>query len=172
MRCLICKQDETRPGVTTVTLERDALILVIKGVPAQVCPNCGEAYVVESVTAELLQTAKQMAAAGAQVDVRQYVPAAAALAPRPARFAGACRRPGTAMGTVAAQWRGSPLRPVRWPPCDVGQPLRSCRRSASGVRHVLTSCGLRDMLADEGSKKPRGSPQPEALTEADGRPRH
>ena len=78
MRCLICKQEETRAGVTTVTLERDALILVIKGVPAQVCPNCGESYVDESVTAELLQTAEQMAAAGAHVDVRQYVPAAAA----------------------------------------------------------------------------------------------
>jgi YgiT-type zinc finger domain-containing protein len=78
MKCLICKQDETRRGVTTVTLERDALTLVIKGVPAQVCPNCGEAYLEETVTADLLRTAEQMAAAGAQVDVRQYVPAAAA----------------------------------------------------------------------------------------------
>jgi len=78
MKCLICKQDETRPGVTTVTLERDALTLVIKGVPAHVCPNCGEAYLEETVTADLLRTAEQMAAAGAQVDVRQYVPAAVA----------------------------------------------------------------------------------------------
>jgi YgiT-type zinc finger domain-containing protein len=77
MKCLICKQDETQEGVTTVTLERGALTLVIKDVPARVCPNCGEAYVDESVTAELMSTAEQMAAAGAQVDVRQYVPAAA-----------------------------------------------------------------------------------------------
>jgi hypothetical protein len=54
------------------------LTLVIKGVPAQVCPNCGEAYVDGSVAAELLQTAEEVAAAGAQVDVRQYVPAKAA----------------------------------------------------------------------------------------------
>jgi hypothetical protein len=33
-----------------------------------VCPNCGEAYVDEDVTDELLQTAERMAAAGAQVD--------------------------------------------------------------------------------------------------------
>jgi YgiT-type zinc finger domain-containing protein len=78
MRCLICKQDDTRPGVTTVTLERDELTLVIKGVPARVCPNCGEAYVEDQVAADLLATAERMAAAGAQVDVRQYVPAAAA----------------------------------------------------------------------------------------------
>ena len=78
MKCLICKQDETQDGATTVTLERDALTLVIKNVPARVCPNCGEAYVDETVTAELLRTAEQMAAAGAQVDIRQYVPAVAA----------------------------------------------------------------------------------------------
>ncbi len=78
MKCLICKLDETRLGVTTVTLERDALTLVIKDVPAQVCPNCGEAYVDGNVTIELLRVAEQMALTGAQVDVRHYVPVQAA----------------------------------------------------------------------------------------------
>ena len=49
MRCLICKRGSTEPGTTTVTLERDGLIMVIKGVPAQVCENCAEAYVDEKV---------------------------------------------------------------------------------------------------------------------------
>lgn len=79
MKCLICKQAETRPGETTVTLERGELTLVIKHVPAQVCPNCGEAYVDEAVATDLLQTAERMAQAGAQVDVRRYVPAMAAV---------------------------------------------------------------------------------------------
>ena len=76
MKCLICKQDETQDGVTTVTLERGALTLVIKDVPARVCPNCGEAYLDEAVTTDLLRTAEEMAAAGAQVDVRRYAPMA------------------------------------------------------------------------------------------------
>ena len=75
MRCVICKQAETEFGTTTVTLERDGLTLVVKNVPAQVCPNCGEAYVEEKTAADLLKTAEQMARAGAQVDIRQYVPA-------------------------------------------------------------------------------------------------
>ena len=75
MKCLICKQAETQPGVTTITLEREGVTLVIKDVPAQICPNCGEAYVAEDVTAELLHTAEQMAEVRAQVDVRRYVPA-------------------------------------------------------------------------------------------------
>jgi len=76
MRCLICKQALPQPGVTTVTLERDGLTLVVKDVPARVCPNCGEAYVDEAVTAELLETAERMVRAGAQVDIRRYAPAA------------------------------------------------------------------------------------------------
>ena len=45
MNCVICKHGETRPGKTTVTLERKATTVVIKNVPAQVCSNCGEEYV-------------------------------------------------------------------------------------------------------------------------------
>ncbi|UEC41854.1 MAG: hypothetical protein METHAR1v1_100011 [Methanothrix sp.] len=59
MRCLICKRGSTEPATTTVTLERDGLIMVIKGVPAQVCRNCGEAYVDEKVASELLTSAKR-----------------------------------------------------------------------------------------------------------------
>jgi YgiT-type zinc finger domain-containing protein len=75
MKCLICKKGSTKPGTTTVTLERDALIVVIRGVPAQVCTNCGEAYVDERVASELLNSAEQTARAGAQVEIRRYVPA-------------------------------------------------------------------------------------------------
>jgi len=74
MKCLICKQAKTRAGETTVTLERGELTLVIKCVPAKVCPNCGEAYVDEAIATNLLRTAEQMAQVGAQVDVRRYVP--------------------------------------------------------------------------------------------------
>jgi YgiT-type zinc finger domain-containing protein len=75
MKCIICKQAETQPGYTTVTLERGRLTLVVKDVPAQVCPNCGEAYTDEQAATQLLATAEQMAEAGTLVDVRQYVAA-------------------------------------------------------------------------------------------------
>ena len=75
MKCVICKYAETKLGTTTVTLERDGLTYVIKCVPAQVCPNCGEDYVDESVTSDLLKSAEQMVKAGTQVDIRQYVAA-------------------------------------------------------------------------------------------------
>ena len=72
MKCVVCKQDETKPGKATVTLERDGLTLVVKGVPARVCRNCGEEYIDEEVVSELLKTAEEEAAEGTQVDVREY----------------------------------------------------------------------------------------------------
>ena len=75
MKCVICKQGETRPGKATVTLERSGTTLVIKGVPANVCANCGEEYVDEEITARLLDTAEEAAKKGVQVDVREYVAA-------------------------------------------------------------------------------------------------
>ena len=73
MTCSICRLAETQPGSAMVTLVRGTLTLVIKGVPAQVCPNCGEEYVEEVAAARLLMTAEQLAQAGAQVDVREYI---------------------------------------------------------------------------------------------------
>ncbi|MFV9505769.1 MAG: type II toxin-antitoxin system MqsA family antitoxin [Oscillochloridaceae bacterium umkhey_bin13] len=72
MKCVICRQAETMMGTTTVTLTRDKLTLVVRDVPASVCPNCGEAYVREDAVVRLLSTAEQLEQAGTQVDVRDY----------------------------------------------------------------------------------------------------
>jgi len=75
MKCIICKNGETKPGNATVTLEREGTTLVIKGVPADVCANCGEEYVDETITARLLKTAEEAARSGVEVDVREYIAA-------------------------------------------------------------------------------------------------
>jgi YgiT-type zinc finger domain-containing protein len=72
MNCVICKHGETQPGFVTVTLEREGMTLVFKGVPAQVCGNCGEAYVDEATTAQLLDDAEHAVKAGVQVEVRTF----------------------------------------------------------------------------------------------------
>jgi YgiT-type zinc finger domain-containing protein len=75
MRCVICKQAETQPGYITVTLERAGMTLVVKGVPARVCPDCGEEYLEEETSAQLLQTAEEAARTGIHVAIREYVAA-------------------------------------------------------------------------------------------------
>ena len=72
MKCVICKRGETTPGRTTVTLEREGLTLVFRNVPAEVCRNCGEAYVDESTSRDLLRRGEDATKAGIAVDVREY----------------------------------------------------------------------------------------------------
>ncbi len=75
MKCPICRTGETGPGKATVTLKREGLTLVVKGVPARVCANCGEEYVDESVARRLLEAAESDLRAGVRLDVRDYVAA-------------------------------------------------------------------------------------------------
>ncbi len=72
MKCIVCKQADTTAGTTTVTLDRQGATFVFKGVPAQVCPNCGEDYLDDTVSSSLLQSADAMVAAGTQVEIRRY----------------------------------------------------------------------------------------------------
>ena len=72
MNCLICRQAETVNGFTAITLERDEFKLVINNVPAQICPNCGEAIVDEDVALRLLSMAEDVFEQGLREDVREY----------------------------------------------------------------------------------------------------
>ncbi len=47
--------------------------LVVRKVPAQICDNCGEAYVSAEVTRSLLQSAREALRAGVEVDIREFV---------------------------------------------------------------------------------------------------
>ena len=73
MKCFVCNQAETAPGMTSVILERDHLTLTVTNVPARICPQCGEAYADENVTTSLLRQAEEMVKAGTKVAVREFV---------------------------------------------------------------------------------------------------
>jgi YgiT-type zinc finger domain-containing protein len=77
MKCAICKNGETRSGAATVTLERGGATVVIKDVPAEVCRNCGEYYLSEDRTAEVMGLAEEAEKRGAEVAVLRYRPASA-----------------------------------------------------------------------------------------------
>lgn len=67
--CPICKNGELKPGIVTVTLERDEAIVLLKKVPAKVCNNCAS-YFLDSVTTRLvLQKAEASFNNGAELEV-------------------------------------------------------------------------------------------------------
>jgi len=73
MTCVICKHGDTRPGKVTVSLQRQNSTVIIKGVPGDVCENCGEYYLTEAVTKRLLSIAEEAVAKGAEVEILRYV---------------------------------------------------------------------------------------------------
>jgi YgiT-type zinc finger domain-containing protein len=72
MKCLICKQGETHPGLTVVTLQRDDRTLVIKGVPAEICENCGEYYLSDEIAKRVYQQAEESLEHGAEVEIGRF----------------------------------------------------------------------------------------------------
>ena len=72
MKCVICNQAETLPGLTSLVLERGEMSLTVNNIPALVCPICGEAYADEAVTVNLLHHAEKMSRAGTKVETWEF----------------------------------------------------------------------------------------------------
>lgn len=70
--CRICKQSEILPGIVAVTLQRGGSTIIFKGVPADVCQNCGEYYLSEATAADLLERAGESTRKGAEVEILRY----------------------------------------------------------------------------------------------------
>ncbi len=73
MKCIICKNGETKPGKVTVTLEREHTIIIIKDVPAQICNNCAEYYLSDKVTERVLEMAERSIQNHPEIEILRYV---------------------------------------------------------------------------------------------------
>ena len=69
MQCSICKNGTTKNSIITVPLVKGDSVLIVKGVPAEVCENCGEYYLDEKTTHELYELAQQSFQSGAELEV-------------------------------------------------------------------------------------------------------
>ena len=72
MKCVICKHGETHLGATTVTLERDGALIVIKDVPADICENCGEYYLSEETTKQVYTQGEEALSRHAEIEVVRF----------------------------------------------------------------------------------------------------
>ena len=72
MRCAFCRQGETHPGHVTVVLQRGETVVIFKEAPAEICENCGEYYLSENVTGELLERAEKAIENGAEVEILRF----------------------------------------------------------------------------------------------------
>ena len=72
MKCVICHNGQTQPGIVTVTLQRGTTTVIIKDVPADVCDNCGEYFLDENTTKQVYSSAMNAVKNGAEVEIIRY----------------------------------------------------------------------------------------------------
>ena len=72
MKCVICKNGDTSSGMVNVVLQRNECTIIFKDVPADVCENCGEYYLNEDVTNEILIRSEKAIKNGAEVEILRY----------------------------------------------------------------------------------------------------
>ncbi len=73
MKCFLCKNGETKKGFTTVTLNRNETIIILKNVPAEICDNCGEYYLSEEVTKKIFKLADEAIKRNTEIEILKYV---------------------------------------------------------------------------------------------------
>jgi len=72
MKCIICYQADLGEGLTSIPFERDEFRLLVRNVPALLCPYCGEALVTEEVALNLLGKAEHAFGQGLREDILEY----------------------------------------------------------------------------------------------------
>jgi YgiT-type zinc finger domain-containing protein len=69
---MFCKHGATCPGNVTVSLNRGDTVVVIKDVPAEVCENCGEYFLSEETTEQVLSRAEDAVRKGAELEILRF----------------------------------------------------------------------------------------------------
>jgi len=70
---VICKQGKTTQGYTAVTLNRGNSSIIIKKIPADICENCGEYYLSEKISEQVLSLAEKAIERNAEIEVLLFV---------------------------------------------------------------------------------------------------
>ena len=73
MKCVMCKGGELAPGKTTVTGQRGETLVIIKDVPANVCKDCGEAYLDDQVGHKIEQKVEEAVVRHTEIGIFRYV---------------------------------------------------------------------------------------------------
>jgi YgiT-type zinc finger domain-containing protein len=77
MKCLKCHKGELQVGVTSLTYSREGSVIQVKvdGVPAEICPVCGEAYLGETVAQQIFDIVDPLLQAGQRMGEETILPA-------------------------------------------------------------------------------------------------
>lgn len=73
MNCAVCKNGQISTLVSTVTLQREGTIMIVKEVPVNSCQKCGAKYPDEIVQKRVENWAEDALKNHVEVIIRRYV---------------------------------------------------------------------------------------------------
>lgn len=71
MKCVVCKVGETAPGTFTETYDSGVALVVVRGIPGEVCGACGAGFTDVATTSELQDLVRAAREAGSVV-IREF----------------------------------------------------------------------------------------------------
>lgn len=71
MRCVLCK-GEMKEGKINLPLDLKESFILIKGVPALVCEQCGEYFVSDEILRKLEQVVEEAKSRNVEVEILQF----------------------------------------------------------------------------------------------------
>ena len=72
MKCVLCRNGETQNGETLCPISQDRVAVIVKNVPAQVCQNCGEAYVDHVTASRIFNQAEELVKSDNEVEILHF----------------------------------------------------------------------------------------------------
>ena len=72
--CPLCK-GSMMPGLTDVTFRRERSVVVVEGVPAKICEQCGESSIDSIVSQEIYELAEKEIQRGVSLEFLKYTAA-------------------------------------------------------------------------------------------------
>ena len=77
MKCLKCHKGDLQIGVTNLTYSRkgSAIQVQVDGIPAEICPVCGEAYLSDAIAQQIFEIVDPLLTMGQRMKKERILPA-------------------------------------------------------------------------------------------------
>ncbi|MCP4359618.1 MAG: type II toxin-antitoxin system MqsA family antitoxin [Chloroflexi bacterium] len=76
MKCTKCFNGEPQIGIASLTYEREgsAIQVQVEGIPAEICPNCGEVYLSEAIAQQIYDIVSPLLEVGKGITEESILP--------------------------------------------------------------------------------------------------
>lgn len=72
MKCVICKSGDVSKNRTTLTFEKNGTTMILKNVPCEKCEQCGEVYLGQETTKEVMALVEKLSQSGGEVSIYKF----------------------------------------------------------------------------------------------------